>query len=84
MPAPMICTTAHAVGYEIDLSWGESRRDMVFLGQQVELPMAKKKRIAERQRAFMSFRWENYFTIDQLNGRPSSSIVRTPSSTDAL
>lgn len=48
----MICTTAHAVGYEIDLSFGKSQRDMVFLGQPVELPMAKKRRIAERQRAF--------------------------------
>ena len=38
----MIFTAAHAVGYEIDLPCGESRRDMVFLGQQVELPMAKK------------------------------------------
>ena len=41
-PASMICTAMHAVGHDIDLSWGESRRDMVFLGQQVELPMAKK------------------------------------------
>ena len=30
MPAPAICTAADAVGYEIDLSWGESRRDIVF------------------------------------------------------
>ncbi len=29
-PASMICTAAHAVGYEIYLSWVESRRDMVF------------------------------------------------------
>lgn len=31
-PASMICTAAHAVGYEIDLSWGENHRDMVFYG----------------------------------------------------
>ena len=30
MPSPAICTEADAVGYEIDLSWGEICRDMVF------------------------------------------------------
>ena len=30
MPASMICTAADAVGHEIDLSFGESQRDMVF------------------------------------------------------
>ena len=84
MPAPMIFTATHAVGHEIDLSWGESCRDMVFYGAASGVAHGKKKRIAERQRAFMSFRRENYFTIDQVNGYPSSSIVRTPSSTDAL
>ena len=53
MPAPMICTTAHAVGYEIDLSWGESLRDMVFYGPASGVTHGtKKRRIAERQRAF--------------------------------
>ena len=84
MPAPAICTAADAVGYEIGLSWGESRRDMVFYAAASEVAHGKKKRIAERQRAFMSFRRENYFTIDQLHGTPSSSNVRTPSTTDAL
>ena len=42
MPAPAICTAAHAVGYEIDLSWGESRRDMVFYAAASEVAHGKK------------------------------------------
>ena len=52
MPAPMIFTATHAVGHEIDLSCGESRRDMVFYGAASGVAHGKKKRIAERQRAF--------------------------------
>ena len=49
----MIFTAAHAVGYEIILSWGESHRDMVFYGAASEVAHGtKKRRIAERQRAF--------------------------------
>ena len=43
MPAPAICTAADAVGYEIGLSWGESRRDMVFYAAASEVAHGKKK-----------------------------------------
>lgn len=42
-PASMICTAAHAVGYEIDLSWGEIWRDMVFYGAANGVAHGKKK-----------------------------------------
>lgn len=39
----MIFTAAHAVGHEIDLSWGESRRDIVFYGAASGVAHGKKK-----------------------------------------
>ena len=48
----MIFTAAHAVGYEIDLPCGESQRDMMFYSAASGVAHGKKKRIAERQRAF--------------------------------
>ena len=42
MQVPMICTAADAVGHEIDLSWGESRRDMVFYAAANGVAHAKK------------------------------------------
>ena len=43
MPASMICTAADAVGYEISLPCGESRRDMVFYGEASGVTRGKKK-----------------------------------------
>ena len=39
----MICSEVHAVGHEIDLSWGESRRDMVFYTAANGVAHGKKK-----------------------------------------
>ena len=43
MPVPMICNAAHAVGYEIGLPCGESRRDMVFYTAASGVTRGKKK-----------------------------------------
>ena len=47
-PASMICTAAHAVGYEISLSCGESRRDMVFYATASGVAHGKKSRHPKR------------------------------------
>ena len=51
--ASMICTAADAVGYEIDLSWGESRRDMVFYAAASEVAHGKKKPASQKTPASM-------------------------------
>ena len=50
-PASMICTAAHAVGYEIDLSWGEICRDMVFYGPVSGVAHGKKKDVLPNDNA---------------------------------
>ena len=53
MPAPMIFTATHAVGHEIDLSWGESCRDMVFYGAASGVAHGKKKPASQKTPASM-------------------------------
>ena len=49
-PASMICTAADAVGHEIDLSWGESCRDIVFYAAASGVANGKKNRHHKRHR----------------------------------
>ena len=49
----MICTAAHAVGYEIGLSWGECRRDMVFYTAASGVALGKKKPASQKTPASM-------------------------------
>ncbi len=49
----MICTAADAVGYEIDLSWGEICRDMVFYGAASGVAHGKKKPASQKTPASM-------------------------------
>ena len=60
--APVICLKAHAVGYEIDLSWGESRRDMVFYGAASGVAHGKKKPAPERCQLSMIHNHNSDFT----------------------
>ena len=53
MSAPAICIAADAVGHEIDLSWGESRRDMVFYAPASEVAHGKKKPTPQKTPASM-------------------------------
>ena len=53
MPASMICTAADAVGHEIDLSFGESQRDMVFYAEVSEVAHGKKKPASQKTPASM-------------------------------
>ena len=53
MPVLAICTAADAVGYEISLSCGESRRDMVFYAEVSEVAHGKKKPASQKTPAFM-------------------------------
>ena len=49
----MICTAAHAVGYEIDLSFVESRRDIVFYAPASGVTRGKKKPASQKTPASM-------------------------------
>ena len=51
----MICTAAHAVGCEIDLSCGESRRDMVFYTAASGVAHGKKKPAFQKTPASMIY-----------------------------
>ena len=53
MPSPAICTAADAVGYEISLSCGESRRDMVIYGAASGVTRVKKKPTSQKTPAPM-------------------------------
>ena len=53
MPAPAICTAADAVGHEIDLSFGESQRDMVFYAAASGVAHGKKKPASQKTPASM-------------------------------
>ena len=44
---------AHAVGHEIDLSWGESRRDIVFYAAASGVTRGKKKPASQKTPASM-------------------------------
>ena len=53
MSASMICTEADAVGYEIDLSWGEICRDMMFYAPASGVAHGKKKPASQKTPASM-------------------------------
>ena len=58
----MICTAAHAVGYEIDLSFVESRRDIVFYAPASGVTRGKKKPAPERCQLSMMHSHNSDFT----------------------
>ena len=59
---PGICSAAHAVVHETDLSCGESRRDMVFYGAASGVTRGKKKPAPERCQLSMMHSHNSDFT----------------------